>query len=961
MSLLKDQRKLEDEVQRFWGENNIPRKTRMLRKGKRKFFFVDGPPYATGYIHLGTALNKILKDVFIRFYRMLGYDVWDQPGYDTHGLPIEHKVEEKLGFKTKADIERYGVEKFINECRKHATQFIDVMNKQFENLGVWMNWENPYLTLTNEYIEGAWATFKKAYEKNLLFKGRYPVHVCPRCETAVAYNEIEYRDISDPSIYVKLKVKGREKEYLVVWTTTPWTIPGNTGVMVKPHAKYVRVKVGEEVLVIAERLKEEVLGKLGVKNYVILETLKGRELEGLKYEHPLKDIFPFQRGLKNAHRIVLSDQFVTLDEGTGLVHTAPGHGQEDYKVAQETGLPAISPVNLDGRFNEKCGKFSGMYVKEADRHIIEELKSRNLLLHEEKIMHEYPHCWRCDSPLLLISVPQWFFRVTAIRDKLVKENEKVNWIPKWAGQRFKNWLESLGDWPISRQRFWGIPLPIWICEKCGEVKVIGSSEELPNPPIDFHRPHIDEVVLLCPKCKGKMKRIQDVLDVWFDSGVASWASLGYPRKRSLWRKLWPADFETEGPDQIRGWWNSQLITSVITFDKAPYKTILFHGFVLDAHGIKMAKSRGNIIMPEDVVAKYGRDILRLYLLSSPPWNNFHFNMEEVVEVNKQFNVLKNTYNFVGMYVKGLPKGEVKLLPEDKWIISKLNTTIKKYIDYFKSYQPHKAIQEAFNFILNDFSRWYIKLVRGRVWPLYNGEDKEAAFHTLTTVANETVKLLAPFTPFTAEEIYQGVIKKIMGGSESIHMCDIPKPNEKLIDEKLEKEMELAKGIVEASLATRHKLKLKLRWPVKEIIVVSSNKEVKETVKDLKDIIQRMSNTKSIHFQEKPVKKLPGSSFDQGEVYLNPVEDKEIYEERLYRELTRRIQILRKRNKFKVGEKIRLYLKSDNETNKIMENFKNQFKIDVGSLETLIGELKGKPKGNLVFREKKIEIAFEKIN
>lgn len=956
--MLGDQKKSEEQILKFWKEKKIPEKVRKSRKNRRKFYFLDGPPYATGSIHMGTAVNKILKDAYIRFFRMLGFNVWDQPGYDCHGLPIENKVERILGFKRKSDIEEFGVEKFIDECRKFSTKYIDVMSEQFENLGVWMDWKNPYLTLKNDYIESAWFTFKKAFEKGLLVKGNYPVHVCPRCQTAVAYNEIEYKTVSDPSIYVKFKVKNRKNEYLLIWTTTPWTLPANTGIMAKPDADYVRVKVNDEVWILAEALLETVMEKVGVESYNVIEKVKGRKLEGLKYLHPLADLFPFQRNLKNAHRVVLSDQYVTLDEGTGLVHTAPGHGQEDFKVGIETGLPALSPVNVDGTYTKECGKFAGIFVKDADELIMEELEKRSLLLKREVISHEYPHCWRCGSPLILISVPQWFLKVTKIRDKLLQENEKVIWFPSWAKQRFRNWLESLGDWPVSRQRYWGIPLPIWVCEKCGDVKVIESTKELKKVPKDLHRPHIDRVYLKCEKCGGRMKRIPDILDVWFDSGVCSWASLGYPRKKKLWKEWWPADLNLEGPDQIRGWWNSQLITSVITFDKAPFKRIFFHGFVLDAHGIKMSKSKGNVITPEDVIKEYGRDVLRLYLLSSAPWNDFYFNLQDVKEVARNFVVLKNTFNFIKTYVKKFSKPK-KLKVEDKWIISRVNSLIVNYLENFKSFNGHKSVQGLVDFILNDFSRWYVKLIRDRVWPLYEGKDKDSAFFALIYVSERVAKLLAPICPFIAEDVYQNVLKNFKKSLESIHFHELPKPEKKLINKKLEAEMEVIKEITEASHAARQKAGLKLRWPVKKLLILTKDKKVKHVVESLKNVLLNACNVKSVKFVNKePKGNYTQSEFGENKVFLDLSVDKEIEEERLYRELTRKIQALRKEYKFVVKDRIKLSLKSDAETEESLKKFINSLRRDVGAEKVEIGELKGKYDGELKFKGRKIEIRFE---
>ena len=955
---MKNVQDVEADIQKFWKDNNIPFKVRMKNKNKKKFYFLDGPPYATGYIHIGTAWNKILKDTYIRYWRMKGFDVWDQPGYDTHGLPIENKVEQKLGFKSKTDIERIGINKFNEECKKYATQFIEIMNNQFENLGVWMNWEKPYLTLDNDYIEGAWHTFKVGFERGLLYKDVYPVHVCPRCETAVAYNEIEYTQLTDPSVYIKFPVLGKENEFLLIWTTTPWTLPSNTGIMAKPDADYVFVKLGNETLILAEARLQDVMERGGMSGYKIVKRVKGKELEGLRYEHPLRDVFPFIRKVNNAHRVVLSDQYVSLEEGTGLVHTAPGHGQEDYKVGKENGLPVISPVKMNGTYNDNCGRFAGKFVKSADDEILEEFKVRGLLFHKEKVTHEYPQCWRCSSPLLFLSVPQWIFRVTSIREKLIEENKKVKWYPEWAGKRFENWLESLGDWPISRQRYWGIPLPIWECERCGKAKVIGSRKELPRIPEDLHRPFIDEIEIKC-ECDSSMKRIPDVLDVWFDSGVAAWASINYSQDKKLWEKMWPCDFQVEGPDQIRGWWNSQLITSVITFDQKPFQSILFHGFVLDAHGNKMSKSKGNIVQPEDVVNKYGRDVLRFYLLSSPCWDDFYFNWTDTENVAKTLNILRNTFNFVKTYVTKTVDKKLKLKIEDEWILSRLNSIIVEYEKNISSCNHHKCVELLQDFILNDFSRWYIKLVRDRVWPSYEGKDKDAAFYTLLKVCDELLRLLAPFTPFLAEQGYQELFRK-KGMPESIHMTEIPNFEKKMINKDLEEEMKLAKSIFESVSAVRQKEKIKLKWPVKRILIVSKDKTVKSTVKRLNDLLKNICNTKAISVVNKlPKGKFSEGVFDLGQLYVDLEVDQELYEEMFYRELTRNIQEMRKKNGFVIKDKIALTLSSDDKTNKMLNKFVDKLKSDVGAISVNVGKVEGKFKGVLSFDDIKVEIGFDK--
>ncbi|MEM5793278.1 MAG: isoleucine--tRNA ligase [Candidatus Aenigmatarchaeota archaeon] len=946
----------EDKIQEFWVKNNIRKKALVKNKGKKKFYFLDGPPYATGYIHLGTAWNKVLKDSFLRYKRMKGFDVWSQPGYDTHGLPIENKVEKKLGFKSKQDIEKMGVEKFNQECRKFATEFIDIMNKQFENLGVWMDWENPYLTLTKEYIEGAWHTFKVGYEKGLLYKDRYAVHVCPHCETAVAYNEIEYSNVSDPSIYVKFPVKGQQKTYLLIWTTTPWTLPSNTGIMAKPSAEYAYVSVGDETIILAKDLVETVMKKGKVKDYKIRKIVKGSDLEGLEYTHPLSEIFPFHRNIKNAWRVVLSDQYVTLEEGTGLVHTAPGHGEEDYKVGKENGLPIVSPLNMNGRYNDECGEYSGKFVKDADQEIIDEFNKKGLLFASETIKHDYPFCWRCSSPLIFMAVPQWFFKVTKIRDKLLEENKKVNWIPDWAGKRFHNWIESLGDWPITRQRYWGIPLPIWECQ-CGNTKVIGSSKELPKDIEDLHKPYVDEITFKCEKCGSEMKRIPDVLDVWFDSGVAPWASLGYPGRDDLFKRLWPNDFNLEGPDQIRGWWNSQMITSVITFGRRPFENILFHGFVLDVHGNKMSKSKGNIIAPEDVIEKYGRDVFRYYFLSNPPWEDFYFSWDGVEDVSKKLNIIRNTFQFVKTYVTDHPKKKPKLIKEDEWILSRLNQTILEYDKNFEKYLNYKSIEILEKFLLEDYSRFYIKLIRDRVSPGYDGEDKKSAFYTLIKVTESVVKLLAPVCPFMSEIAYQD-LKKIIGKKESVHLEEFPAADETIINKDLENKMSIANEIIESTLALRQKAGLKLRWAAKRLVLVSVKDEVKETLEELGGVISRMTNVLELKITKThPKGNFVQSTFTYGEIFLDITEDEDLVYERLYREIVRKIQSMRKKAGLVVSDRIALTLKSDKKTEYLLKKMVVKLSAEVGASDVKIGEIKGNFSEKLEFGKSKIDISF----
>jgi len=953
---------MEERVAEFWRTRRIYEKAKANRSRAKKWFWLDGPPYATGSIHVGTAMNKVLKDFYIRFYRMYGFDVWDQPGYDTHGVPIENKVEKLLGFKSKSDIERFGVENFVRECRRFATEFVSLMGQQFQNLGVWMDWQHPYMTLDNSYIEGTWFTFKRAFEKGLLYRGTYSVHVCPKCETAVAYNEIIYKEVDDNSIYVKFKVVGKPNEYLVVWTTTPWTLPSNTGVMANPKAEYVRVTAGKDVLIFGKRLLESLAKKFNLGEYRVLETFPGSKLAGLRYEHPLADGFEFQRGLKDAHRIVLSEQFVTLEEGTGLVHTAPGHGAEDYKVGKENGLPVINPLDMAGRFGKGSGRYEGVFAKDADKMIIEDLKHKGALIAEEKIKHDYPMCWRCESPLLMMAVPQWFFRVTEIRQKLLEENAKINWVPEWAGQRFKNWLESLGDWPVSRQRYWGIPLPIWTCDKCDAIKVIGSAKELPKIPKDLHKPYIDQVTMACDKCDGTMHRVPDVLDVWFDSGAAPWASLGYPAKKQPFEKMWPVDFILEGPDQIRGWWNSLMINGVMTLGRRPFNNCLFHGFVLDAHGIKMSKSKGNIVTTETTIDKYGRDVLRFYYLSRNVWDDMYFKLDELDDLSKEFMVVRNTFNFVKTYVTKVPKSKPKSLkPEDKWLLSRMNSVIAAATAANKSFVSQKAAAEILNFVNNDLSRWYVKLIRDRVWPEYKGADKQAAMWTAFTAAETATKLLAPFCPYLADDAYVNVIKPLKKRTkESVHIEDWPVADKRAINAKLESQMEIVKQLSEAANAARQKATLKLKWPVASVVVVTKDKKVSAAVKALNGTLKCMCNAKKVvATPKKPKGEYAYVESAVGDVMVETTMTEALVREALMRELVRKVQELRKNAGLQITDKIRLTLDSDDKTDAFLKKQADALKKEVGAAKLTVGLMQGTHKEKLEFKGMTVDIAFDR--
>ncbi len=851
---------LENQVRELWEKSGTYKKVRALRAGGRKFYFVDGPPYTTGRIHLGTAWNKVIKDSVLRYKSMNGYHLKDRPGWDMHGLPIEVKVEESFGFKSKKDIEAYGVSKFIDRCKEFALRQKDDMTTQFKALGAWMDWDNPYMTLRNEYIEAAWWALKRAHERDLLERGLRVVNWCPRCETAIADSEVEYWEETDYSIYVKFPVEGEPNTYIVIWTTTPWTIPANVAVAVHPEFEYSKVRALKgnghvDILIMASDLVESVLREGRYKDYEVIEKLTAKDLTELKYRHPLLDLVPKQADI--SHGVYTAD-FVTA-ENTGCVHIAPGHGLEDFELGMDNDLDVFCPVGGDGRYTEEAGlKYDGKYVKEADGEVILDLQDRGLLLAQGRLAHRYGHCWRCKTAIIFIATSQWFLRISDLKDNMLDEVSKITWYPEWAGSaRFSDWISNARDWCISRQRYWGIPLPIWTCPKCGEIEVIGTAAELEErigqkiP--DLHRPDVDSVLLDCP-CGGKMKRSPDVFDVWFDSAVASWATLNFPRDQKAFDEWWPADFITEGHDQTRGWFYSQLGAAMVSFGKAPYKSVLMHGFTLDEQGRKMSKSIGNVVQPEEVLQKYGADTLRLYVLgANAPWEDLHFSWDAVENTDRMLNIFWNAYRFALPYMildkfdaskADLSKYSNNLRPEDRWILSRVNSLAEEIRENMEQYQLHRIARSLSDFILEDLSRWYIQLVRPRTWTEQENPDKLAAYATIYEVLVKLSRLMAPFTPFLAETIYQNMVRGLdPTAPESVHMCDWPEAKKELIDKKLEESMAAVRGISEAASNARQKAGRKLRWPVSEIVV--SPFEETLDLSGLETVLKGQTNSKKI--------------------------------------------------------------------------------------------------------------------
>ena len=864
----------EEQVVQWWKTSRAYEKTKKRLVKRPKFYFLDGPPYVTNEPHVGTAWNKTLKDVVIRFWRMKGYNVRDQPGYDTHGLPIEVQVEKKLNLNSKKDIENvFGIDRFIAECKRYASVNVERQTRVFKDLGIWMDWDHPYITYHDSYIESVWWTVKQADRKHLLYKGLKVVHWCPHDETALAGYEVtdEYRTIKDYSIYVKLPIVNKPGEFLLVWTTTPWTLPANLGVMVHPDKTYARVEVDGEKLIIAKERLSQVLGE---KRYRILDEFLGRTLESVSYTPPLLEETHAKTGGK-LHRVILSAEYVNMTEGTGLVHMAPGHGEEDFEVGQQNGLPVLSPVDESGHFTSEAGKYVGMAVREANPVIIEDLQSKNLLFREETIEHSYPHCWRCRTPLILRATNQWFIKVTAFKNKMLRENKKILWTPEWAGsKRFQDWLEGARDWVISRQRYWGVPLPVWTCKECGEHTLVGSKAELQRlairPPknFDLHRNGVDKIQIKC-KCGSTASREPDVLDVWLDSGVASWADLDYPRTSKELKAWWPADTIVEGYDQTRGWFYSQLGSGIFTFNRTPYRSVLVHGFTTDDKGERMSKSKGNFVTPADVIGKYSRDALRFYSLQSTVWEDFRFSWNAAETAARDLQIAWNVFAFATLYMdldrfkpnRWTPRKLAKSLhPEDEWLLSRTETLIRDTTKHMEKLEIHLAVRTLKEFVIEDLSHWYIRLVRRRFWLEKTSQDKLAAYTVLHQALRSWLGLAAPTIPFLTETIYREAFRGTERLSpESIHMTEWPSADKKWINKTLEEEMRVVQHISDATASARQSKKIKLRQPVSTILIVADRPIVRRTVRTLRELLLQQANAKEVRLvgltEEEQLKKL----------------------------------------------------------------------------------------------------------
>ncbi len=841
---------VESSILEEWKKQNILNKTIENRKNGENWVFYDGPIYANAKPGIHHVLAKAIKDSFCKYQTMKGKRVLRKIGLDTHGLPIEVNVEKKLGFKSKADIEDFGVENFCKECNKATALNIDEINQVTEMMGQFIDCENPYVTCSNEFIESEWWIIKEMDKKGLIYHGNKVLWYCPRCGTELSANEVSqgYENVSVNTVIVPLKVVDKD-EYFLAWTTTPWTLMANVAICVNPDLTYVLVASQGYKFILAESLVSSVLGE----EVEILETYKGKDLVGIKYEQ----LMPFVKVEGKCHEVI-ADSYVTADDGTGIVHIAPAYGADDNRVCQENGIGFVNPVGEDGCYTE--GPWKGTLVTSPDLEIeiIKWLKENDKLFKKIKITHDYPHCWRCHSPLISYPKPAWYVKTTAYKDKIIEANNKINWYPEYVGtKRFANWLENMVDWGISRNRYWGCPLPIWICDDCGETHVIGSLEELQEHVIEdvdvknleLHRPYVDDLHLKCSSCSGRMSRVTDVLDVWFDSGSMPYAQFHYPfENKELFESQFPADFIAEGLDQTRGWFYVLLVISTIISGESSFKNVVVNDMVLDGQGKKMSKSTGNVVDPTVALTEYGADNVRWYMFyASPVWTPLKYDDAGVKEVHsKFFNPFKNTYSFFQMYanIDGIDiddcQVEYKNREEiDKWLLSKYHKLLKSVTEAYDKYDLNEVVKLITSFVSEDLSNWYIRRNRNRFWASELDDSKKAVYMTTYEVLVGLSKMCAPIIPYTTEEIY-----KNLTGEESVHLSNFPEYDESMINEEIEVKMDLVRDLISTGRYVREETKIKVRQPISECLIDGKYENI---LGDLVNLINEELNVKKVTF------------------------------------------------------------------------------------------------------------------
>lgn len=844
---------VEGKILAKWKEENILEKTIENRKDNETWVFYDGPIYANAKPGIHHVLAKTIKDSFCKYKTMKGYKVLRKIGLDTHGLPIEVNVEKKLGFKTKADIEKFGIENFCRECNNATALNIDEVNLLTDNMGQFIDSRHPYVTCSNEFIESEWWLIKEIDKKGLIYYGNKVLPYCPRCGTELSANEVGqgYQEDSVNTVIVPFKIKDSDT-YFLVWTTTPWTLMANVALCVNPDLEYIKVSSMGYKFIVAKSLANKVLGD----DFEVLETYKGTDLVGTNYER----LMPFAEVEGKCFEVV-ADSYVTSEDGTGIVHIAPAYGDDDNRVCKENGIGFVNPVGKDGCYT--TGPWKGTLVtdKDLEIEIIKWLKENDKLFKKIKLTHDYPHCWRCHSPLIYYSKPAWYIRTTEYKDKILEANKTVSWHPDYVGtKRFNNWLENMVDWGISRNRYWGCPMPIWICSSCGEKHVIGSIKELDDMKVgdidvknmELHRPYIDEVHIKCPKCNGTMDRVTDVMDVWFDSGAMPYAQFHYPfENKELFESQFPADFIAEGVDQTRGWFNSLICISTIVSGVSSFKNVVVNDMVLDSNGKKMSKSTGNIIDPIKIMEEYGADTVRWYMLyASPVWTPLKFDVEGLKEVHsKFFNPLRNSYNFFAIYANADKITDINTCRVeyndrediDKWLLSKYNKLIKEVTEAYDEYDLNKVVKLITDFTSIDLSNWYIRRNRDRFWDNLMTTSKKSVYMTTYEVLEGLSRLIAPIASYTAEEIYTNLT-----GNISVHLSDFPVCNEELINLKLEEKMDLVRDLISIGRNVREESKIKVRQPISEILL---DKKKEKVIGELTSLIKEELNVKEVIYTD----------------------------------------------------------------------------------------------------------------
>ncbi|RQG94678.1 isoleucine--tRNA ligase [Natrarchaeobius chitinivorans] len=873
-----DPHELEGRIFDYWDDVDAYEQTVEHRSDGETYFFVDGPPYTSGSAHMGTTWNKSLKDVYIRFLRMQGYDVTDRPGYDMHGLPIETRVEERLGFENKKDIEEFGEENFIQECKDYANEQLEGLQSDFQDFGVWMDWDDPYRTVSPEYMEAAWWGFSKAADRDLVEKGHRSISQCPRCETAIANNEVEYEDVEDPSIYVAFDLEDREGK-VVIWTTTPWTIPANTFVAVDEEGEYVGVRAEkdgtDELLYVAEPKHEAVLKAGRYDDYEVVEELTGEDLIGWSYEHPLSEEVPDHPDHEGACEVYAADYVDTHGDGTGLVHSAPGHGEEDFERGRELGFPIFCPVGGDGVYTDDAGAYEGQYVKEANEEIISDLEENGSMLAAETTTHSYGHCWRCDTGIVQIVTDQWFITITDVKDELLENIGESQWYPDWArDNRFRDFVEDAPDWNVSRQRYWGIPLPVWTPEERAEPRddgdesrarddeemiVISTREELAErvdqdvdpETVDLHKDTVDDLTIT--EDGTTYTRVPDVFDVWLDSSVATWGTLDFPEDDSRFEELWPADLILEAHDQTRGWFWSQLGMGTAALGQSPYEQVLMHGHALMPDGRAMSKSKDILVDPHEAIDRHGRDVMRTFLLSNnPQGDDMRFSWDGMQTMENHLRTLWNVFRFPLPYMRldgfdptetTLESVESDLEALDEWILARLQSTKAEMTEHLEEFRQDRALEALLEFVVEDVSRFYVQAVRERMWEEEDSASKRAAYATIYRVLRETVVLLAPYAPFVSEEIYGTLTGD--DGHDTVHMEDWPTVDDRFVDDRLETDVAFLRAIEEAGANARQQAGRKLRWPVPRVVIAADDDRVIDAVSRHTGLLEDRLNAREI--------------------------------------------------------------------------------------------------------------------